>query len=80
MEEDKHVDPRGIHLPWGFNIWFSSSLRSFIRLISFRAGCNHRVVHGNPSTGRQKIFREKLGGGFKYFLFSSLFGEDSHFD
>ncbi len=23
---------------------------------------------------------EKLGGGFKYFLFSSLPGEDSHFD
>ena len=22
----------------------------------------------------------RLGGGFKYFLFSSLFGEDSHFD
>ena len=22
----------------------------------------------------------KLGGGFKYFLFSSLFGEDSQFD
>ncbi len=22
----------------------------------------------------------KLGGGFKYFLFSPLFGEDSHFD
>ena len=21
-----------------------------------------------------------MGGGFKYFLFSSLFGEDSHFD
>ena len=21
-----------------------------------------------------------LGGGLKYFLFSSLFGEDSHFD
>ena len=21
-----------------------------------------------------------LGGGFKYFLFSQLFGEDSHFD
>ena len=21
-----------------------------------------------------------LGGGFKYFLFSPLFGEDSHFD
>ena len=25
-------------------------------------------------------FRFKLGGGFKYFLFSPLFGEDSHFD
>ena len=23
---------------------------------------------------------ELLGGGFKYFLFSPLFGEDSHFD
>ena len=23
---------------------------------------------------------KKLGGGFKYFLFSSLLGEDSHFD
>ena len=22
----------------------------------------------------------QLGGGFKYFLFSPLFGEDSHFD
>ncbi len=25
-------------------------------------------------------FRFKLGGGFKYFVFSPLFGEDSHFD
>ena len=23
---------------------------------------------------------DHLGGGFKYFLFSPLFGEDSHFD
>ena len=23
---------------------------------------------------------DKLGGGFKYVLFSPLFGEDSHFD
>ena len=23
---------------------------------------------------------KKLGGGFKYFLFSPVFGEDSHFD
>ena len=24
--------------------------------------------------------KQILGGGFKYFLFSPLFGEDSHFD
>ena len=30
---------------------------------------------------RKKIpWNGKLGGGFKYFLFSTLFGEDSHFD
>ena len=27
-----------------------------------------------------KTVRTALGGGFGYFLFSSLFGEDSHFD
>ena len=26
------------------------------------------------------INKKLLGGGFKHFLFSSLFGEDSHFD
>ena len=26
------------------------------------------------------ITKQTLGGGFKYVLFSSLFGEDSHFD
>ena len=30
---------------------------------------------------QHKIFVDSyLGGGFKYFLFSSLVGEDSHFD
>ena len=28
----------------------------------------------------QRWFNHVLGGGFKYFLFSSLFGEDSYFD
>ena len=32
-------------------------------------------LFGCPSIGG-----ENLGGGFKYFLFSPLFGEDSHFD
>ena len=26
------------------------------------------------------VISHYLGGGFKYFLFSPLFGEDSHFD
>ena len=26
------------------------------------------------------LFELELGGGFKYVLFSPLFGEDSHFD
>ena len=29
---------------------------------------------------RGDLFRRFLGGGFKYVLFSPLFGEDSHFD
>ena len=31
-------------------------------------------------SGSMLIFRGVLGGGFKYFLFSPLFGEDSQFD
>ena len=30
--------------------------------------------------GDFKASNESLGGGFKYFLCSPLFGEDSHFD
>ena len=26
------------------------------------------------------LYRSTVGGGFKYVLFSPLFGEDSHFD
>ena len=34
------------------------------------------------STGRsiQQGYEMKLGGGFKYLLFSPLLGDDSHFD
>ena len=28
----------------------------------------------------KQIYNDNLGGGFKHFLFSTLFGEDSHFD
>ena len=36
---------------------------------------------GSLLTNRNSILEiTGLGGGFKHFLFSSLFGEDSHFD
>ena len=46
------------------------------------SGCTG--VHGDKSEESQNIQKRakysKLGGGFKYFLCSSLFGEESHFD
>ena len=34
-----------------------------------------------PSCGEGFLYKQaSLAGGFKHFLFSSLFGEDSHFD
>ena len=39
---------------------------------------SHPLLTSNCS--RYSIYIYILGGGFKYFLFSSLFGEDSHFD
>ena len=38
-----------------------------------------KTVKGQMAKEKKKQ-QQKLGGGFKYFLFSSLFGEDSHFD
>ena len=29
---------------------------------------------------QKEMLKQVLGGGFKYFLFSPLSGEDSHFD
>ena len=33
-----------------------------------------------PKEYIEMFFNKQLGGGFKHFLFSSLYGEDSHFD
>ena len=33
-----------------------------------------------PPNGKARTISGILGGGFKYVLFSPLFGEDSHFD
>ena len=44
----------------------------------------HLTTFGEPGSLAARVctFEDDdfLGGGFKYFLFSSLFGEDSHFD
>ena len=36
------------------------------------------ISYGGCTTMKAKV--SKLGDGFKHFLFSSLFGEDSHVD
>ena len=41
--------------------------------------CRNMKTTSNESVGYLD-FIDCLGGGFKYFLFSSPFGEDSHFD
>ena len=38
---------------------------------------NEERTYSLKINGLEDVF---LGGGFKYLLFSSLFGEDSHFD
>ena len=38
-----------------------------------------RIIYCNFGFGDPEL-KPSLGGGFKYFLFSSLLGEDSHFD
>ena len=55
------------------------------RLVKAELGDSHthdgsmgRTVYGHLH--EWLIFYGKLGDGFKDFLFSSLFGEDSHFD
>ena len=47
--------------------------------------CQNLVTVGNEQSFVYKgtsinLYYLNLGGGFKYFLFSPLLGEDSHFD
>ena len=41
-------------------------------ILRYKTICTHKMITIK--------YYNYLGGGFKYFLFSSLFGEDSHFD
>ena len=38
------------------------------------------IFRGCWAVGLLGVYIRYLGGGFTYFLFSPLFGEDSHFD
>ena len=40
--------------------------------------CRHQ--HQTTFRVKRYTYNPMLGGGFKHFLFSPLFGEDSHFD
>ena len=41
---------------------------------------NSKLARGNPPEEKERIVFQGLGGGFKHFLFSPLFGEDFQFD
>ena len=47
-------------------------------LVKFKLGVQKGELNSGITALRLRI--DNLGGGFKYFLFSPLFGEDSHFD
>ena len=79
--------------PWKINRWLCFSIGWCLGSMLIFQGCvfqlfldcvtNYLIyyfhVDLNMPVKQQKI-RFLLGGGFKYFLFSPLFGEDSHFD
>ena len=44
-----------------------------------KVNLNTRTLSNQDAT-TQLVASPSLGGGFKYFLCASLFGEDSHFD
>ena len=55
-----------------------SPVQSSVRWCNGRHG---QLGRGEEDSGICEVgFIHLLGGGFKYFLFSHLFGEDSHFD
>ncbi len=47
-------------------------------MITFQSLVFHKKTFGDSSPVKKRS--TKLGGGFKYSLFSPLFGEDFHFD
>ena len=70
-----------------FSTFELEAFRSLIRLSEGRLGqkrrsrnrSSRRPIESDVKLDHDK-FQSSLGGGFQYFLFSPLFGEDSHFD
>ena len=65
----------------GLNPWICSLLAYVVVASKHTPGsrsnfCNHMVSVGCV----EMVYLPILGGGFKYFLFSPLFGEDFQFD
>ena len=54
----------------------------FAKMLQIAAPPMASVVNSSifRESSNKNLSSEVLGGGFKYFLFSPLFGEDSHFD
>ena len=59
----------------------SSFLIGFLEVSALEVGGKHGdLLLATFATFFEFVKPTKLGGGFKYFLFSSLFGEDFPFD
>ena len=74
------------HESWLVFTWYlyTSTFHSVCQLENLGDGeltpCNGTIWHPNWKVQVISIYIQYLGGGFKHFLFSPLFGEDSHFD
>ena len=70
-------DKQRVATRWGFS---TNQIWSIFVYLYFQGGfsCQPHVAQG--SVQDSFLFNHDLGGGFKCFLFSPLFGEDYHFD
>ena len=65
------ICPRDVNLLYFFREPVNSLVRCCVGIVTF--------IYSLYS-GLYIVNNCNLGGGFRYFLFSPLFGEDSHFD
>ncbi len=73
----------GFHVPFNLHDFFEETDQSHDDETLLRGGglvSDFWPVGYGSSKVCGVSLKTNLGGGFKYFLFSPLFGEDSHFD